>query len=72
MHKTKGERIITKFIYGKIFKSTLLKAATPAIADSGLSSAIVFPFKDEVLSEHEFLLSSSIEIQTPISAQLDS
>jgi len=62
MRKQKGERKIIKFAFGKKIKSAWLEAATCATAESVVLSTTV-SFKDEVLSEDEFLPFSSTIIQ---------
>lgn len=59
MRNTKGERKISKLTFGRIFKAAWMKAATPAIAESGFRSTGVFPLNENAVAEHEFLPAGS-------------
>jgi len=71
LSKSKGVRKIIKFKYRKISKSTWLKAATCATAESGFPTIGHSLFKDVVLSQHKFLPFPPTLIQIPVSVQLD-
>jgi hypothetical protein len=62
---------IRKFTFRTVLKSEWLKALTHANGEDGFFLMGVFCSKDEVLSEYEFLPSSSAIIQTASSAQID-
>ncbi|KAJ4437829.1 hypothetical protein ANN_13767 [Periplaneta americana] len=49
------EKKINKLMFGDIFKSSWLKVATPAIAESGFLSTVVYPFNENPVSQREFL-----------------
>lgn len=60
VRNTQGERKINKITFGRIFKDAWLKAATPAIAESGFRSTGIYPLNEDILSEQDFFPSVSI------------
>ncbi|XP_063241227.1 uncharacterized protein LOC134541602 [Bacillus rossius redtenbacheri] len=56
-----GERKITKFNFGGIFRIAWSQAATSRIAESGFASTGIYPLNKDAVQNHEYLPSSACE-----------
>ncbi|KAJ4427548.1 hypothetical protein ANN_25196 [Periplaneta americana] len=60
MQTHEGDRKITKFSSGKLFNSAWIKAATVSVAQNGFQSTGIYPLNANVVEDHEFLPSTTV------------
>ncbi|KAJ4447939.1 hypothetical protein ANN_09948 [Periplaneta americana] len=60
MQTHEGDRKITKFSSGKLFNSAWIKVATVSVAQNGFQSTGIYPLNANVVEDHEFLPSTTV------------